>query len=153
MVVSSARHCVACADPVQGSMNGDILCNDCLAFQMAAGFTPSTKRCPMCDTDIPKARDLCDVCIETLKDSSILKRRKTDNLKLFEVTVYPHPAAGATVRNAHVLLLAKGVESAELAALYQLGMADPGGRIRMSTREITGPFRDGFILHAQDSNV
>ena len=96
---------------------------------------------------------MCAACVEKMGDYLLSKIPKSNvpQLKLFEVTVHPHPAAGPSVRTAHVLLLAKGLQSAEKSALDRLRMADPGGRIQMSTREITGPFRDGYILHARDS--
>ena len=150
MVISPTRLCVACKDPVQGIMNGDILCNDCMAFQMAT----MTKRCPMCDTDIPNTRDLCDVCIETLKDSSILKRRRTDTLKLYKLYVNERVSGVGQPYRAHksavMYVLGKSepstVESTREWLTEELGDWTADLEVT-SIKELEGPFDHGHVIH------
>ena len=109
----------------------------------------------MCDTDIPKARDLCDECIEILKDSSILKnRRKTDTLKLYRVTLHdPASGVGQPIRvrkNAVMYILGKSepstVESVQEWVREEMGDWTYNSQVT-SIKELTGPFEHGHIIY------
>lgn len=107
-----------------------------------------TKSCVDCGAeDRPM---MCPACAERLAEDIIEYRLEDDKpqLGLYEVTVYPQ---GSTARTVHVLVLAKGPTSAEINALKTLGMADPGGRMRIGVSEIKGPFTDGSVLSVKES--
>ena len=154
-----AKGCIVCDGPVESLLSGDVMCNECIDLGLSARAAKEAKAvekpCPMCDTDIPKARDLCDECIEILKDSSILKnRRKTDTLKLYELHIR------------EPILIAPNMSSQpKTAVMYVLGKSEPStvesiqewlqeetddwthNTQVMSIKELTGPFEHGHIIY------
>ena len=93
MASLTTKKCKACSNVVESLLPGDVLCNECIAYQLGIQTPSETKRCCMCDTKIARARDLCDLCIASLKDSSILKRRRTDTLKLYKLYLLDPPTS------------------------------------------------------------
>ena len=159
-----AKGCIVCDDPVESLLSGDVMCNECIDLGLSARAAKEAKAvekpCPMCDTDIPKARDLCDECIEILKDSSILKnRRKTDVLKLYKVYVYDSPSGvGQPIRarkNAVMYVLGKSepstVEAVEEWIREEMNEWTHNTQVT-SIKELTGPFDHGHVIYFGETN-
>lgn len=89
-----------------------------------------------------KAQDALKEMIRGVADGKAVK--ESERLKLYQVLVWEYGSSNAPTDV--VIILAKGPDSAERNALFDLGLSDPGGKIKLSVVEIKGPFIDGTVI-------
>ena len=113
----------------------------------------------MCDIHSPKpvaGEHICGYAAFDVAKGDVCKGCRSNpptTLNLYEVTVHPDGRPGPMTKlvRHYIMVLDTSQTQAERTALKALNMSDPGGRIKMDTVQMKGPFRRGRVISVRTS--